>query len=74
MCPGLLLLLQDPHLARILELKVLVFEMNRGLRVKGSHSPNEGEQVQVGFSRHVYLGTRQEAVMEEVARVSQDAM
>lgn len=74
MCPGLLLLLPDPHLARILGLKVSVFEMNRGLRVKGSHSPDEGEQVQVGFPRHVCLGSRQEAVMEEVARVCQDAV
>lgn len=42
--------------------------------LRAVHSPDEGEQVQVGCSRRIYLGARQEAIVEKVARGGQDAV
>lgn len=47
-------------------------EDDHGLRA--SHSPDEEEQVQVGCSHGIHLGPRQEAIMEKVARIGQDAV
>lgn len=42
--------------------------------VRASYSPDEGEQVQIGCSRHIYLGPRHEAIVEKVTCVRQDAV
>lgn len=39
-----------------------------------SHSPDKAEQLQVAGSHRIYLGPRQEAIMEKVSSVSQDAV
>lgn len=42
--------------------------------LRASHSPDEAEQVQVGSSHRIYLGPRQEAIVEKVSGAGQDAV